>query len=347
MIKDWYVHIPPTLCDVLIDIGGTSKNDDFDEIVDAAFSEFFRFYRPEYISQTLAERLEKFILNYYITRRIGSGNVKKWKQNFRNVWDSVMPYYERVLESIEKEKDYFTNPILNADIQTDTTERGTLDATVNDTRNTDTEFNTSRTTNHTGSGTHATDETTGGTHTGTGTHNTDEATSKNGTGTASNTEVNRFSDTPQGDSGKIWERSLEPGSTDVHLTDIYLTDIRGITSNGRTTTTEAGTLDRDETTSDNYTDTGTIDRDETTSETWTDTTTGRDTTDTDETAQSVTDQDTTREGVQKNKGYSGTSPAELMNKYRETFTRTFEDIAAEMEPCFYNLVEIDDLIDFV
>lgn len=296
MIKDYHVNIPPTLAEVLADIGGKDPAVDFDEIVNAAFASFFSFYTPKRISGTLAADLEKFILNYFIMRRVGSGNVRKWRQIFRNRWAAIIPYYERLLETEENEKSYFENPMVNVDIH-----RGEVGA---GTRDTDTDRD--RTAN--ANGTHNTDETATKTHSG----NFSESSSSN--------EVNRFSDTPQGDSSDIWEVD---GQGHVSLTDIYLTDIRGITDSG----TRNG--------SDGSTDTTVTDRDETT----TDTATEAETIAVDEKTTHTTDND--------DLGYTGSSPSKLMEEYRETFLRLYEDIARELEPCFYNLVEVDDLIDFV
>ena len=46
-------------------------------------------------------------------------------------------------------------------------------------------------------------------------------------------------------------------------------------------------------------------------------------------------------------GVAGSSKSKLVNEYRETFLRIYSAIAAELEPLFYNLVEIDDILDFV
>lgn len=296
MIKDYHVNIPPTLAEVLADIGGKDPGADFDEIVNAAFSSFFSFYTPKRISGTLAADLEKFILNYFIMRRVGSGNVRKWRQMFRNRWSAIIPYYERLLETEENEKSYFADPMLNVDIH-----RGEVGS---GTRDTDTDRKRTGTAN----GTHTTDETATKTHSG----NFSENSSSN--------EVNRFSDTPQGDSSDIWETD---GHGHVSLTDIYLTDIRGITDSGNRTGTDGSTdttvTDRDEATTDRTTEDETI----------------------------KVDEDTTHKTDNDDLGYTGSSPSKLMEEYRETFLRLYEDIARELEPCFYNLVEVEDLIDFV
>lgn len=295
-VKDYFVNIPPTLAEVLADIGGKSPDDDFDEIVDAAVGTFFSFYVPRRITLAAAADLEKFVLNYFIMRRVGSGNVKKFRQIFRNKWSAIMPYYERLLETELNESDYFSDPMVNVDIHRGEVGTGT--------RNTDTD----RERNTTANGSRDVDETVAKTHSG------------NFSETSGSTEVNRYSDTPQGDSSDIWEVD---GQGRPALSDIYLTDIRGITESANRSGTDGytdnTTTDRGETSTDTGQETETIDVDETTGHT----TTGDDL------------------------GYTGTSPSKLMEEYRETFLRIYEDIVGELEPCFYNLVEVDDLIDFV
>ena len=304
MIKGYFVHIPPLFSDVLADVGNVSKDSDFDDIVEASYSSWFNFWTPVYITSAFATILEKFILSYYIMRRIGSGNVKKFRQLFKNKWREIMPYYERILETIEKENNYFENPILTADIHKEEDVTGTLDETQDTTHNADTDFTTDRNLVHEGSDTKSHDET----------------WSENG----NSVEINRYLDTPQSNANRVWETD---GQGHLKLSDYYLTDIRGITNE--------------------YSKQGAVNWDEAGTNEHTDDTKGHDVTDLDETGQKVTDQDTTRLTKTDKKGYDGYSPADLLMRYRDTFTRTFEDIAVEFEEIFYNLVEVDDLIDYV
>ena len=288
MIKGYFVNIPPHLSEVLARIGQVSEDEDFDVIVNSAYEAFFTFYTPKRISNELAVELEKFVLNYFIMRRVGSGNIRKWKQIFRNKWNSIMPYYERLLETEENEKEYFKNPIANVDVSKDMNWQGTLDSQEDTTKNSDTDFDTQRTLQHSGQ--------------------FDEH--------ANGVEINRYLDTPQSEVSRIWERDAQGN---LNLNDLYLTDIRGITT------------DSDRSGHDSHTDN----------------TTGHDDTVSEETGQKVLDQDTTHTQKDEKFGYEGVNPSELMEKYRETFLRTFENIVNELEPCFYQLVEVDDLIDFV
>lgn len=280
MIKDYRVNIPPLFSEVLAKIGNVSPDEDFDTIVNAACSTFFAFYTPRKLTAQQAERLEKFVLNFYIMRRVGSGNVKKFRQIFKNRWNAIIDYYERLLETIENETDYFLDPIVNAHITNTVEGEGTVDTTEETEHNADTDLTTHRT----------------------------EAES------GSSTEINRYSDTPQGDSSKIWETYTDgQGNVHVRLTDVYLTDVRGITNSYNRNTTEDG----------------------------------HDVIDLDETGSRTVDTDTTHSETGNKKGFDGVSPAELMQKYRETFLRFYEDFAEQFEQCFYNLVEVDDLIDYV
>lgn len=304
MIKGYWTNIPPLFSEVLADIGGVDPDSDFEDIVDASVTEFFRFWTPVYMTSTFATILEKFVLNYYIMRRCGSGNRKKFIQLFRNKWREIMPYYERILETIEKENDYFENPIITADIHKEEDVKGTLDETQDTTHNADTDFTTNRELVHEGSDTKRHDET--------------------WSETGHSTEINRYLDTPQSVADRVWETDQQGN---LKLSDYYLTDIRGITNDY----SKSGAV--------NYTEAGTNEH--------TDDTTGHDITDLDETGQKITDQDTTSLRKTDKLGYDGYSPADLLMRYRDTFTRTFEDIALELQECFYNLVEVDDLIDYV
>ena len=280
MIKDYRVNIPPLFSEVLAQVGGVSPEADFDDIVNASCASFFSFYTPRKLTTAQAERLEKFILHFYIMRRVGSGNVKKFKQIFRNRWNAIIDYYERLIETQENETDYFLDPIENAHITNTVNGSGTVDTTEGTTRNADTDFTTSRTENESGS----------------------------------SSEINRYSDTPQGDSSDIWETYTdEQGNVHVRMNEIYLTDVRGITSSSSRNLSMSG----------------------------------HDITDYDETGSKTVDTDTTHLETGNKTGFEGVSPAELMQKYRETFLRIYEDFVAEFEQCFYNIVEVDDLIDYV
>lgn len=260
MIKDYRVNIPPLFSEVLATIGNVSPDADFDVIVNAAVSSFFSFYTPKKLTAAQALNLEKFILNFYIMRRVGSGNVKKFKQIFKNRWNAIIDYYERLIETQENENDYFLDPILTANITNDVEGEGTVD--------------------------------------------TDETHADTNSESGATSEIDRYSDTPQGDSSKIWETYTDAqGNTHVRLTDIYLTDIRGITTSASRSGNNSGTKN--------------------------------------------TDTDTTHKETGKKKGFDGISPAELLQKYRETFLKIYEDFANEFETCFYNIVEVDDLIDYV
>ena len=111
------------------------------------------------------------------------------------------------------------------------------------------------------------------------------------------------------------------------MNNVYLTDIRGITDSSQRNGT------------DHYTESGT--------NAHTTDGTAKETVDTDETGKKIVDTDTTSDTDTTKKGYEGVSPVDLMLKYRESFMRIYEAIVTELEEVFYNLVEVDDIIDFV
>lgn len=254
MIRDYWVHIPPHLSDVLADLGGVSADAEFSEIIAAGRERLFNF--SYYIPAEVKEDFENFILNYYITRRIGSGNRKKWLQYFKGKILEIMPFYGRLLESELKEFE----PLINHDITTTDNGGGTLDETRDNRRDDDGSYNRNF------------------------------------------TELNRYLDTPQGNSSRVWERDAQGNLT---LSDYYITDVRGITD------TENGSDSRD------IVDHGT------------------------------TDQETTHENTNYKLGVSGQSKSRLLNEWRDTFLRIYTDVARELEPLFYNLVEVDDILDYV
>lgn len=109
--------IPESLTDVLKTFASSSvSKTDYDALVNASYASFFSFYTPKIITSSMASDLEKFVLHFFILRRIGCGNRAKWLEMFRNKWRSIIPYYERLLETQENESNYFSNPITNNDV---------------------------------------------------------------------------------------------------------------------------------------------------------------------------------------------------------------------------------------
>ena len=207
--------------------GTLPDNYDYDALVNGAYAAFFAFWTPSVLSTAAAVDLEKFILHYFILRRIGVPNVKKWTEIFRNKWRSIIPYYERILETMVNESEYFSNPISTSD--------------------------TTRSGSNSESGSGANSQTT------------------------SSSELNKYLDTPQGAVSSI---------------ENYLTDVRQISDSGSSSGTNSNEKEGE------FSETKT--------------------------------------------GYDGRSPAELLQAYRETFLRTYEDIAAEMNETFYNIVDFED-----
>jgi hypothetical protein len=245
MIRHYYVQIPPHLSELLADLGGVSTDAEFDVIISAGRPQLFNFTYP--IPTADKESFENWFCNHYIMRRIGSGNIKKWRQMFKAKLLDIMPYYNDLMASTHLEYD----PLINQDLGTTETGASTSDTTRD------------RTYSETGS----------------------------------SVDINRYSDTPQGDSSRIWEVDAQGHPV---LTDIYLTDIRGITDEYKRAGTE----------------------------------------------HEVTDNDQTRRSSGTRQGISGVGRAQLMKEYRETFLRIYQMIAEELDEVFYNLVEIDDILDY-
>ena len=325
MIKGYYMPIPPLFSDVLAEIGEVPKSSDFETIITAARAKFFNFTYQ--IPTDHKQEFEEFVLNYFITRRIGSGNVRKWRQWFKAKLLQIMPFYYKLIESTDIEFD----PLNNVDyIKTesgsgtsDTTRDSTLSGTSANTRVIDNDTTSSETTASTL------------VHDGedTKTHSGQESESH------SDTEINRYSDTPQGDSSKVWEVVQTPTGPVPAITDVYLTDIRAITNNGSSSGnnsyTESGTQDYTDTLNQTKSGTGTSD------------TTQTDNGTTSETGQVVTDNDYTHQNSVEKVGRDAASPSKLLSEYRETIISYYEMISDELSVLFYNLVEVDDLIDFV
>lgn len=366
MIKDYFVNVPPHLSDVLAELGNVSEDADFDVIINAGRPQLFNFSYP--VSAADKQPLEEYICNYYITRRIGSGNLKKWRQNLKGKMLEIMPYYKQLLDSEKLEFE----PLQNNDITTTDDATGTLDQTNDKRTDNDDTYSKSgeESGKYTKDVTNTDNSTTNTTENGSSTHDatvTDNGTksttesgqySKTGSETTNNTEVNRYSDTPQGDSSRIWEIDAQGHPS---LTNIFLTDIRGITNNGSRNYTESGTDSKtgSETTGNTQvtdeegtdTKTGSVtfqdravsDEDGTNSREWSEN--GTDNRDIVE--HETIDQDTTHSNTNVHIGVSNQSKSSLLTEYRETFLRIYGMIAEELEPLFYNLVEVDDLIDFV
>lgn len=207
-------------------------NYDYDTLVNSAYAAFFAFWTPSVLSSAVATDLEKFVCHYFILRRIGVPNEKKWIEIFRNKWRSVIPYFENVLETEANRTSYFTNPISTADM--------------------------------TRSGSNS------------------ESGSGSNSQSSSSSETNKYLDTPQGN---------------VTIPNNYITDIREIADSGSMSGQNSNSKEGE------FSETKT--------------------------------------------GYDGKSPSELLKEYRETFLRTYEEIAAELNETFYNLVEFEDYEEFV
>lgn len=305
MIRDYYVPIPPHLFEVLQDISG-STSEDFDTVIAAARSYLFNFTYP--VPSSDKQALEEFIMNRFILRRIGSGNVRKWRQMFKSKMLEIMPYYGRLLESEHLSFD----PLINNDITTTDDAADTLDTTRD--KRTDNDY------------TYEKEGVTHNEHETDGTHA--DQYSKSGTESGNETELNRYMDTPQGNSSRVWETD---GQGNIRLSDYYITDVRGITKNASRNWSESGsdsgTTHEEGTNDGTYSEEGNDSRDIVEHET--------------------IDTDTTHTNENYRLGVAGVSKSNLLSEFRETFLRIYTDISGELEPLFYNLVEVDDILDFV
>lgn len=385
MIRDYYVPIPPHLFDVLQDISG-STSEDFDVVIAAARSYLFNFTYP--VPSSDKQALEEFIMNRFILRRIGSGNVRKWRQMFKSKMVEIMPYYGRLLESEHLSFD----PLINNDITTTDDAADTLDTTRDKRTDNDDTYSKSGTTHgeHETDGTHENeyeksgtnskttdkDGTTSGQYSKSGTTSKETENdgtksgqySKSGTESGNETELNRYMDTPQGDSSRVWETD---GQGNIRLSDYYITDVRGITKNASRNWSESGTnsetthaegsengtssetgtesgtstedIQEDGTWTEEGADSGSTHEEGTNDGTWSET--GTDNRDIVE--HETIDTDTTHTNENYRLGVAGVSKSNLLSEFRETFLRIYTDISEELEPLFYNLVEIDDILDFV
>lgn len=345
MIRDYYVPIPPHLFDVLQEIGNTSS-EDFDAVIDASRTQLFNFLYPVPVADK--EALEKFIMNRFILRRVGSGNIRKWRQMFKAKILEIMPFYSMLMESEHLSYD----PLINNDLTTTDDAADTLDTTRDKRTDNDYTYSKSGTTHSE----NAKDGSTTGEYEKAGENETvtdkDGTTSgqysKSGSETGNERELNRYLDTPQGDSSRVWETDAQGH---VVLSDYYITDVRGITKDASRswseTGSDSGTSTEDTTVNGTYSedgsDSGTSHEESTTQGTYSES--GSDQRDIVE--HETIDTDTTHTNENYKLGVSGISKSKLLLEYRETFLRIYTNIAEELEPLFYNLVEVDDILDFV
>lgn len=173
----YYTTEVRTICEAAVGATEHAGFDDVDELLTRAAPLVFNFNFPMY-DEAYRLVLEKKILAHYFTREIGAETVGLWKLWMYERLNLIMPYYNKLYATTL----YEFNPLYDVDL----------------------------TTNHSGSGTSNKAEmrneksknsvTEGGANTRTGNKETsgmeNERNKVHSTGTDSN--VNRFSDTPQG-----------------------------------------------------------------------------------------------------------------------------------------------------
>lgn len=258
------------------------------EVVDSHV--IFDFNYPFYDEKKRAEFQERFIRHFYF-REIGCDTVDRFKWYLRDKFDTVFPYYNKLMESAQIEYSILDNykVVENYTIKRENNEKisgvsstvgQTFDeqtATANETRNTDRTENVSNigdeTVNDNGNqkttSTSETDEN--------GSHSKQGATAT----TTAETKNNKFLDTPQ-------------GMTDLSNSN-YVTNMTYDSANGNQTVdaTEAGTTtNHSETTGTSNTDTTNKSTRETTFE---GDTTGNEKTDSNVTSEMTAEQRTTQD----------------------------------------------------
>jgi len=237
---DCYCYEKPETLEQFLKETYSITSDDYDDIVDGSVSSFFSFYSPVKLTASEMAGVEKLVLHYFILRRIGLSNSKKWKQIFRSRFSAIMPYYERLLDTEMNETNYFSNPIRTDDIHI--------------------------------------------------VGSNEKAGSGSNSESGSTSEMNRYLDTPQGNASRVWSVDSQGH---VSLNDTYLTDVRSISDSssrsGQNANQEEGSYEETRT------------------------------------------------------GFGGRSPAELLKAYKELFNKTLEQLFDDLEECFYQLFDDEDL----
>lgn len=103
-----------------------------DEIITAAIPKIFNFNYP--IDENRKEGLEKKILRYYYLREIGAETYGVWKLLLENKMQTIMPYYNKLYESVELQFDPLENTDYTVTRDGNYGSEGSESATYNDTR---------------------------------------------------------------------------------------------------------------------------------------------------------------------------------------------------------------------
>lgn len=265
-----------TICESLAGYTESVGYDKVNEVLDSAIPQIFDFDFPIYDAEYKNVLCRKIIRHYYM-REIGAETYAQWKFWLGNKLNEIMPYYNQLYKSALLD----FNPLYDVDVTT--TRTGKVDGTTNVTDSS------------TGKDSKAVDKT--------GSGQNERTTTGKATSTNENTNVNMFSDTPQ-------------GALDELLFGGHLTDARRITdsSNGTDTT--------------NGTDNGTFSNTEKIT----------DITDRTESKTGKTVANTTEEYLEKVQGKHGTvSSSKMLMEYRKTFLNIDTMIINDMADLFFNL----------
>ena len=265
-----------TICEGLAGYSESPGYAGVDDVLDKAIPLIFDFDFPVHDNEYKGVLCRKIISHYYM-REIGAETYAQWKFWLRTRLNEIMPYYNQLYKSTLLE----FNPLYDVDVTT--TRSGNVDGT------------TDITDNSTGKDSKVVDKT--------GSGQSERTTAETSNSTNENTNVNMFSDTPQ-------------GALDELLFGGHLTDARRITDSG------TGNV------SNNGSDNGTFSNSEKIA----------DTTDRTVSKTGKTVAKTTEEYLEKVQGkQGGTSSAKLLMEYRKTFLNIDAMVIGELSDLFFNL----------
>lgn len=265
-----------TICEGLAGYSESPGYGGIDDVLDKAIPLIFDFDFPVHDAEYRNVLCRKIVSHYYM-REIGAETYAQWKFWLRTRLNEIMPYYNQLYNSTLLE----FNPLYDVDVTT--TRSGKVDGSTDVTDNST--GNDSKIVAKTGSG------------------ESKRNTTDNSSTTNENTNVNMFSDTPQ-------------GALDELLFGGHLTEARRITDSGNGSVNSTGTD------SGNYSNTENVN--DTTNRT------------TNRTGKTVAN--TTEEYLEKVQGkQGGGSSARMLIEYRKTFLNIDTMVIEELADLFFNL----------
>lgn len=290
------------------------------EVIEKAIPKVFDFPYPIF-DEAYKPILEKKILKHYYTREIAFETVGLFKLKLDTMLNEIMPYYNQLYNSELLE----FNPLYDVDV-TRTHEKeatGTANNTGTLNANGTAESEATSISNTTGSTTGKFDGNTTGTTGGTNT-STDTVTSGN-TQTGSGSNLDAFSDTPQGAVGNLETYDyLTNARKVVNSNTIENASNSSNTTNGSTTGSSTNIVDDSSS--------GTSESDTTATDTSTNTTSN--------TANTTSNTQTTslEDYIEKVSGKQGSqSYSSMLQDFRQTFLNIDKLIIEELSDLFFNL----------